>query len=288
MRMNYGKGTLYFLLLSLLLSFIVACQKSEDKSTGVTVLEGMVPIPAGEFIMGSNDVDTEMLQQRFGMIDIPYQDEHPERKVHLDTYYIDKYEVANGQYKAFLDDAEDILPYMSHLRMMPFTWKKGAYPDGEGRLPVIWVSWHSAKAYCAWSGKRLPTEAEWEKAARGTDGRKFPWGDEFDDKKANSMGLSGGAAPVGTFKGDVSPYGVYDMAGNVREWVDDWYKSYPGNKFQNENYGEKDKVTRGWSWGGIGHYIMPMFYRASRRAYIPPEQSAEAVGFRCAWSEWKV
>ena len=279
----------HLILLVLFFVFVSACQKIEEKKLEnkeieKSTLKGMVKVPAGEFTMGSNEVDTEMLQQRFGLDDIPYQDEHPERKVYLDDYYIDIYEVTNGQYKAFLNEAKKIVPKISYLHMAPPHWKDDNYVEGEDRLPVVGVNWHNAKAYCAWSGKRLPFETEWEKAARGADGRKFPWGNEFDEKKSNSMGLSGGIAPVGEYKGDVSPYGVYDMAGNVCEWVEDWYKSYPGNEFQSDKFGENLKVVRGWYWGGVGHYIMEIFYRSSSRAYMRPDEMLEEVGFRCAWS----
>lgn len=272
-------------LLLLILNLLIGCEKNREPVMDETILDGMVRIPAGEFTMGSNEVDAGMLQQRFGMRDTPYQDENPERKVRLGEYYIDRYEVTNRHYRALLDDVRDILPDMSYVFMMPRPQGSPAYPVSKDDLPVVWVSWHNANTYCAWKGKRLPSEAEWEKAARGGDGRIFPWGNEFDEKKTNSRGFSGGVAPVGRYKGDLSPYDVYDMAGNVSEWVDDWYRSYPGNKFQSESYGEKHKVIRGGSWGGIGHYILEMFYRAPRRAHMPPDQVLQAVGFRCAYSK---
>lgn len=275
-------AALFFALFIISLGFDHIATEKQPPTT--IELDGMARIPAGKFIMGSNKVDTEMLQQRFGLDDIPYLDEHPERKVHLGEYYIDIYEVTNKQYKAFLDDIKEILPEVSYAHTKPVSWEEGAYPEDKGSLPVNGISWGNAKAYCAWKGKRLPTEAEWEKAARGTDGREFPWGNEFDDKKTNSMGLHGGTVPVGQFKGDVSPYGVHDMAGNICEWVDDWYKSYPGNDFQSDKFGENLKVVRGWYWGGIGHYIMDMFYRSASRAYMRPEEALEEVGFRCAYS----
>ena len=244
----------------------------------------MTRIPAGEFIMGSDKVDTEMLQQRFGLKDIPYVDEHPERKVYLSEYYIDTYEVTNKEYKAFVDDLKRIDSRLPVAQLIPITWENGVYPKGDDNLPVAGISWRSARAFCTWEGKRLPTEAEWEKAARGTDGREFPWGDEFDETKTNAMGMYGRRAPVGEFEGDVSPYGVHDMAGNVHEWVSDWYESYPGNDFQSNDFGKRFKVYRGGFWGGIGHYIMDMFYRAAARKYIEPGSLLDGIGFRCAYS----
>ena len=247
-------------------------------------LEAMTRIPAGEFIMGSNKIDTEMLQQRFGLAEMPYLNEHPERKVYLDEYYIDTYEVTNQEYKAFLDEMMKIFRRFPVSDFLSSTWKNGTYPEGEDNLPVAGISWDNAVEFCKRQGKRLPTEAEWEKAARGTDGREFPWGDEFDETKANSMGKYGGIAPVGQFAGDVSPYGVRDMGGNVREWVQDWYKSYPGNEFLYKHYGEKQKVVRGGDWGSAGHYVMPLYYRAAAREHVEPEAFLEIVGFRCVYS----
>ena len=247
--------------------------------------QDMTRIPAGEFIMGSDKVDTEMLQQRFGLYDIPYVDEHPERKVYLGEYYIDTYEVTNKEYKAFVDYLKKSHSRMPVANMTPITWKNGVYPEDNDNLPVVGISWNSARMFCTWGGKRLPTEAEWEKAARGTDGREFPWGDEFDETKTNSMGTHGGRVPVGQFEGDVSPYGVHDMAGNVSEWVNDWYESYPGNDFQSNYFGERFKVIRGWFWGGIGHYVMEMFYRSASREYAKPDSLLDGVGYRCAYSK---
>src|SRR3972149_2682143 len=125
-------------------------------------------------------------------------------------------------------------------------------------------------------------EAEWEKAARGQDSRKFPWGNEFDIKKANALGAYGGLMPAGRLEDGKSPYGVYDMAGNVQEWVEDWYKPYPGNDFKDKDYGEQFKVTRGGGWGGMGHYSLQVYLRTSHRNTAPPDGRFNDVGFRCA------
>ncbi len=173
---------------------IFGCEGGKDKESKTKnvvnekVLEGMVLVPAGEFVMGSEQVDKETLQQRFGMAKTPFLNEHPKHTVKLGDYYIDKYEVTNQKYKKFIDETGHSLP--RH-------WKNGSYTPGNEEQPVIFVSWFDADAYCRWAGKRLPTEAEWEKAARGTDGRVFPWGDEFDLKKANVSGKYGGLMPVG-------------------------------------------------------------------------------------------
>lgn len=233
----------------------------------------MIFIAAGKFIMGSEEVDREALQQRFGMTRAPYRNEQPQRKVNIDGFYIDKYEVTNKEYKEFTDATGE---------KPPPDWVNDTYSPSLDAQPVVMVTWYNSDSYCKWKSKRLPTEAEWEKVARGTDGRSFPWGNEFEDKKANALGLTGGTAPVGTFKEDVSPFGVFDMAGNVSEWTQDWYKAYPDSQYLDEAYGETYKVVRGGGWGGIGHYSFDFYYRASFRNYIQPTLYFNDVGFRCA------
>ncbi len=275
MRFNL-RTTLCFLILMVFV-FVSGCQNKEQEAKKAASLEGMVLISAGEFTMGTDKVDKDALQQRFGITKMPYENEHPAHKVYLDDYYIDKYEVTNKEYKEFVDATGHPVP--------PSYWKNGTYLPNTERMPVVMVSWYDADAYCKWRGKRLPTEAEWEKAARGTEERDFPWGNEFDSKKANSFGIYGGISTVDYFKEDVSPYGVYDMAGNVSEWTADWYKAYDGNRFIDRDYGEKFKVLRGGSWGGVGHYSFPLFYRTSYRLRMGPATKLNDAGFRCVKSK---
>ncbi|MDE3019958.1 MAG: SUMF1/EgtB/PvdO family nonheme iron enzyme, partial [Nitrospirota bacterium] len=162
----------------------------------------MVLVPAGEFTMGSNEVD----------------DEQPIHQVHLDAFYMDTFEVTTSRYAAFLK-ATQLAP--------PRRWEEARLPRDADR-PVIGVTWFMADNYCRWAGKRLPTEAEWEKAARGTDGRAYPWGNEEPTNDRGNFGKPRWTgydtlAPVGSFKSGNSPYGIADMAGNVWEWVADWY-----------------------------------------------------------------
>jgi formylglycine-generating enzyme required for sulfatase activity len=238
--------------------------------------EGMVAVPAGEFIMGSDKIDTEGLSAEFGMRRPLFVDEHPRHKVNLPLYFIDQIEVTNAQYKLFIDATQSLPPRI---------WQNSIFPARRASYPVTTVSWFDADRYCKWQKKRLPSEAEWEKAARGTDGRDFPWGNDYHKEFAN-MGDSGigDLAPVGSFENGKSPYGAYEMTGNAWEWTADWYKPYPGAEYKSEDFGEKNKVLRGGSYGGVGHYTLKYFYRVSYRFFSEPESSFQDVGFRCARS----
>ena len=279
----------------------------------------MVEIPAGTFIRGSNDTDKTGLQQEYGFSEPLYLDEHPQHTHEIDAYKIDVYEVSNLQYKAFVYATERKLPFgwqqngygllPSHLHKVPleqlrFIAAEKIKLDMDTTVmekdelitemskaitaldnhPVSDVSWHDANAYCRWLGKQLPTEAQWEKAARGPNGNIFPWGNQWDSKLANTgddEAWENGTSPVGVYKQNVSHYGVYDMAGNVWEWVDDWYAPYPGSDFTSEFFGKQAKVIRGGG-GGVGHYAISYFYRGSTRQFSEPNLETEDVGFRCA------
>jgi len=224
----------------------------------------MVYIPPGEFIMGSSLEDLD---------DLAEQDEYPRRVVWLDGYYIDVHEVTNSQYKVFVDSMEIAPPHL---------WKDGNYPVGQDGYPVVDVSWEDARMYAEFVGKRLPTEEEWEKAARGTDGRHYPWGNEFSTHLVNRETLQ----PVMSNPGNRSPYGLFDMAGNAAEWVDAWYAPYPvpeGEKlpksFAHRRQGfreETHRVYRGGSWNTLGKYL-----RCANREREKPERKWRYIGFRC-------
>ena len=200
--------------------------------------EGMVYVPASPFIMGSDVGDAD------------------ERPRHIETtgaYFIDKHEVSNAEFKRFD--------------------RKFAYAEGRDNHPVV-VTWEQANAYAKWAGKRLPTEQEWEKAARGTDGRTFPWGELYDPTFFNwdEDYPRGGSQAC-----PESPYGCVDMAGGAWEWTADWYKPYPGNDIPCEAYGEKYKVMR----GGASFNDVAMV-RTTHRYYLPPDSTGNYyVGFRC-------
>jgi len=164
-----------------------------------------VTIPAGQFLMGSDKL-------RDGAA---LSNEMPQHRVYLSKFRISRTPVTNAQYKQFVDATE---------HESPEHWENGKIPSGKENHPVVWVSWHDAQAFCQWANVRLPTEAEWEKAARGTDGRIYPWGNEEPDKSRTNFGDAvGDTTPVERYSDGVSPYGVVDMAGNVWEWTADWY-----------------------------------------------------------------
>lgn len=175
-----------------------------DPATLVVEREGMVLVPAGEFVMGS-DPDAQWADE----------DEKPQRVVDLPAFLIDQLEVTNLQYKRFLDATD---------WPAPPNWRERTYAEGEEFLPITSVSWWDATAYARWAGKRLPSEAEWEKAARGPTPRRFPWGDEFSVDLANDQL---GPLPAGSMPGGASPCGALDMAGNVAEWTASAYEPYP-------------------------------------------------------------
>lgn len=246
--------------------------------------EGMVLVAAGSFVMGTNEVDKDNRALSLGLQKPWYADETPERRASLPDYYIDKYEVTNRQYYIFCQ-ATDHKP--------PLDWGGMKYPEGRDDLPVTAVNFYDAAAYAEWAGKRLPAEAEWEKAARGPDGFIYPWGNEFEPNAANvshSMKARKGEGlkPVGSFPEGVSYYGAYDMIGNAWEWVWDYYRPYAGSEYQSPDYGKKYIVVRGLSYLGVGHFpkeeymkTVALLARASYREKLNPFAKKKDVGFRC-------
>jgi sulfatase modifying factor 1 len=234
-------------------------------------INGMVFVPAGVFTMGSSAEDL----LRAGEVD-----EFPQREVFVDDFYIDIREITNAEYKVYLDSTQVEAPPK---------WIDGNYGVGEDGFPVISVSWDEATAYAKWIGKRLPTEAEWEKAARGTDARTFPWGNSFDRARANNGDR---LMPVMSFANGTSPYGCYDMAGNAAEWVDGRYEAYPrstqdvlppGVPDRNEMFSKDRRVYRGGSWNTFSKYL-----RCANREHTSPGKRWVYVGFRCAMDPpWK-
>ena len=227
-----------------------------EPPTAVRTEDGaeMALVPAGEFVMGSDD----------------YDNERPRHRVYLDAYYIDKLEVTNALFKRFTEATK---------RLAPDYWSNGNF-NGASQ-PVVGVTWHDANDYCQWAGKRLPTEAEWEKAARGTDGRKYPWGEHWDPSQANGEARLRKTATVGSYPGGVSPYGAHDMAGNTWEWVADWYDKDYYQRSPERNPGGPEsgdtRVLRGGSW-----LSSPLALRAAYRVDGTLGYRDSHVGFRCA------
>jgi len=240
----------------------------------------MVLIPAGEFDMGTDRSEILELTNWAKGYDQSaqaswFEDETPRHKVYLNAYSIDVYEVTNEVYKKFMD-ATGHKP--------PKFWNDPRYNDP--KQPVVGVTWPEAKAYCDWTGKRLPTEAEWEKAARGgLIGKQFPWGDTPSHDYANYAGAVGndlwsGSAPVGKFA--PNDYGIYDMAGNVFEWCADWYDKGYYSKSSSENpQGPDSGSTRVVRGGGFG-YTANFLRVADRFGSYFPTNAYPFVGFRCA------
>ena len=241
---------------------------SQESHTERSVEEGeenseaprdMVLIPEGPFVMGG---DSEVNPQ-----------EKPAHTVYLLSYYISRYPVTNEEYREFVQ-ATGHKP--------PAHWLNGTYPLEMTQHPVVNVSWHDAAAYAEWAGKRLPTEAEWEKAARGTDERRYPWGNRFvDGERCNSGNPEGSTTPVDMYPEGRSVYGVWDMAGNAGEWVEDWYApDYYGRSPEIDPHGPsegKQKVYRGG-----GYHSNRADVQTQTRHCAVPHIYQQYIGFRCA------
>lgn len=253
-----------YLIITALLSSLQSCTKKTDE---------MVLIPKGIFLMGSTEEDKEYLATEFGDPNQEYYiNEQPAWKLELEEYYIDKYEVTNVDYYNFTKSTKHRIP--PH-------WLNGKYDEDKYFNPVINVTWYDAFAYCQWKGLRLPTEPEWEKAAKGPSGNRYTWGHDFDITKAN-LG-TGSTTEVGTIKTDISEYGVFDMGGNVMEWVDGWHIPYPDYNGPDKIFKAQHQVVRGGTAGVKGHYALPQIYsRTTQRHHIEPYQYGGDTGFRCA------
>ncbi len=266
--------------------FIISCEKpltmedliksygdsgdsGNSGDSGDTIIKNvgeMVSIPAGYFWMGCNDeIDSECKES-----------EKPYHKVTLSTYKIDKYEVTVEQYKECVDAGvcEKRKDQLCNFGV-----------SGKENHPINCVSWVDAKTYCEWAGKRLPTEAEWEKAARGTDGRIYPWGNESASCEYSVISGcgTGETMEVGSKPSGASPYGVFDMSGNVREWCSDYYQDdYYENSPSENPKGPKsgyDRVIRGGSYNDYWVHIFSVTYRLYD---MPDFWDSSYMGFRCA------
>jgi formylglycine-generating enzyme required for sulfatase activity len=212
----------------------------------------MVFIPAGTFTMGDTHGDG-------------YVDEKPTHQVTVNDFRLDRTEVTNAQFARFVQ----VGGYRPQGE-----WQQ--YASGKDQHPVVMVTWHDALAYCRWADKRLPTEAEWEYAARGSDSRKYPWGNAFEDSRGR---FSGGSAPVGSYPSGSSPFGILDLAGNVWEWTSTLYKPYPylTTDGREDPSASGFRVRRGGSWG-----FEPRMLRSVLRLRGDPTNRYNYLGFRCA------
>jgi formylglycine-generating enzyme required for sulfatase activity len=257
MLANLAKGLAAVILIGIGVYFYLA---KRQPSQEIIAKDGApaVLIPAGNFTMGDDE-------------------EAPLREIYVDPFYVDKYEVTTSRYAKFLRATGSVRP--------PDHWKDVSL-DKSGDLPVVGVDWQDADAYCRWAGKRLPTEAEWEKAARGTDGRVYPWGNDEPTAASADFGRSapspykGGLSGVGSHVAGKSPYDVEDLAGNASEWVADWFAGgFARGDVRNPKGPEAGtaKVIRGGGW-----YDPKEKIKSTKRYYASPGNRADDVGFRCA------
>ncbi len=222
------------------------------------VTDVMVEIPAGPFSMGTDSGEPN---------------EAPAHEADLPAFMMDKFEVTNADFAVFVEATG----YETYAEKQDRTGWRAAYADGKDNHPVVYVTFDDAMAYCTWAGKRLPVEAEWEKAARGPEGFVFPWGDEWDPTKADvkESGLRG-TAVVGSYP--LNGYSLCDMAGNVWEWVDSPYEAYPGSDYQDSHYSPDLRGLRGGGWFDDEGQVRT----ANRNAGDPTITANDDIGFRCA------
>ncbi len=258
------RGLAAFIVLAALCGLSACGQKNkqeESTATGEAAKPAVVPgemvlIPAGEFIFGTDNKENLA---------------YPQQKINLPAFWIDKYEVTNSQFLDFSIKTG----YTGEGAKEGKDWRLFFTPD-KGLFPVVYITWNDANAYCKSVGKRLPTEEEWEKAARGPNGNAYPWGNEWIDGRSNTY-ENGPSKPVAIGEyNDVSFYGVHDMLGNVQEWTSSWYATYKGNPKKDPQSGQKMRVVRGLSSryrGKVGHLW-------DRSAYVPT--ALYDFGCRCA------
>ena len=239
-----------------------------------------VLIPTGAFIMGT-DIEafygTALVNSEHAKLD-----EAPMHVRFLDAYLIEQYPVTNAEYAVFVQETNH--PPPPH-------WKNGNFTPEDANLPVVHVSWYDSNEYARWANKRLPTEAEWEKACRGPDGRIYPWGNIFVSDESESTEtvpesseiLTAHLTPIGVRAAIVSPYGVGEAAGNVWEWTADWYQPYSDTNRQKEgrNLDDKHKTLRGGSGLEVRDGTAKRYFRCANRLHAPPGYTAGNIGFRC-------
>lgn len=224
-----------------------------------TITDVMVEVPAGPFTLGNNNSDPN---------------EAPEQQMELPAFMIDVFEVTNADFAAFVKTT-DYVTYREQEES-PQNWH-WAYKEGKDSHPVVFVTFDDAQAFCEWASKRLPTEFEWEKAARGPEGFLFPWGNTYDPTMLNGKdsGLRKTTA-VGSYP--ANGYGLFDMAGNVKEWVDSPYIAYPGSNYQDSHYSPDYRGIRGGGWFDEEQFVLS----TNRNGGAPAITANDDIGFRCA------
>lgn len=263
----------------------------------------MVFVPAGTFTLGSTREEVDRVIEeckRAGDLESRcqawYEGELPASTVRLEAFYLDRYEVTTALFEQFVtttrrrttaeEQGSGFVPIEKDgkwqlVDVMGAAWRTPSGPGSRAHAdhPVVQVSWHDALAYCTWAGKRLPTEAEWEYAARGTEGRRYPWGDAWDAARVNGNMTVKTTMPVGSYPGGVSPLGIHDLAGNVWEWTSSLYRPYPyaANDGREDLTAGGDRVRRGGSWGDL-----PRGLRSACRGRYGPAVRFNALGLRCA------
>ncbi len=253
------------------------------QSTPDHSLEGeMVHIPSGHFIFGTDKKDETAEALSLGIPKPWYADETPRKKIFLKGFYIDTFEVTNERYKKYVDDLGAV---------PPGNWKNNNFPEGKDKEPVTWVTWFDAANFCQWAEKKLPTEKQWERAAKGINGNEYPWGNEYQADLANLSKRAGSKnkpVAVGSFPKSATQEGIHDLVGNVWEWVEDDYKPYKGSTYKNDYYDSGYKILRGHSASDIGHFpgalyanAIKMFARSGYRQFAHPDEPGPDVGFRC-------
>lgn len=254
--------------LPVLAGFFLGACAGPSPAPAASATPARVHVPAGDFLMGSAASDPNA-----------YAGESPLHQVYLKDFWIDRTEVTNARYARCVQAAACQPPVRTTSYTRDAYYGNPEYAD----YPVIFVTWDDAAAYCQWAGGRLPTEAQWEKTARGADGRPYPWGAIAPDRNLLNFNVQvGDTTQVGRYPAGASPYGALDMLGNVWEWVADWYDpDYYGQSPQQDPLGPDHgmgRVMKGGSWN-----VTPQTARAAVRGRRTPDYAYDNVGFRCVY-----
>jgi len=240
----------------------------------------MVWIPAGYFRMGTNADVAQKQAEQIGLKDyrvMAGEESFPEHLVYVQGFFMDKFEITREKWKVFIEATK----WKPDEGKVAPTWNGTEFKPGEAQLPIGEMTWRAAQQYANWAGKQLPNEAMWEKAARGTDARWYPWGNEKPSKEYGVISMAGalpGPEAVGSYPKGASPYGCMDMAGNMYEWTSDWVEPYPNSPEPNGSWGHQYAILRGGSFYHTVHS-----YRTAKRFGFGPEITYFHVGFRTAW-----